>query len=125
MPRTRLVASDGAGEPVLRTGALSLPLPGSLAAKVRASGHREVLLGLRPEDISVGSFERSATVPAGTELVEHLGNGAVVHYIGQELPKLVGLETRDLSIGAGWRGDAHINLDGIRLFDVDTEAAIA
>ena len=119
------LSSGPNGETVVRNGSLVLPLPNHLAARVQSAVRREVLLGLRPEDISVGAFDRAVTFPAGVELVEHLGNGAIVHYVAENVPKLVGLETRDLSIGAGWRGDAHVNVDGIRLFDAETEAAIA
>jgi multiple sugar transport system ATP-binding protein len=118
------LAAGAAGEAVVRAGALVLPLPAELAARVQAAPRRDVLLGLRPEDLSVGAFERAARFPAAIELVEHLGNGAIVHYTASGLPKLVGLETRDLSIGAGWQGEAHVNLDGIRLFDARTVAAI-
>jgi len=118
------LTTGAAGEAAVRAGALVLPLPAGLAARAGAAARRAVLLGLRPEDISVGPFDRSTGFPAAIELVEHLGNGAIVHYTASGLPKLVGLETRDLSIGAGWQGEAHVNLDGIRLFDAATEAAI-
>ncbi|HEY0942734.1 MAG TPA: ABC transporter ATP-binding protein [Steroidobacter sp.] len=103
---------------VVRAQALALPL----TRYAGAAG--PVQLGLRPEDVQLGRFENCASVHATVTLVEHLGHGAIVHYTIEGLPPIIGLETRDSSIRAGWRGNIHINLDGVKLFDAASGLAL-
>jgi ABC-type sugar transport system ATPase subunit len=102
---------------VVSVAGLRLPLSG------HAGRSGAVQLGLRPEDVQLGRFEKCVSVPAQVKLVEHLGHGAIVHYALDDLPPIVGLETRDTDIRAGWQGNIHINLDGIKLFDAVTGLA--
>jgi ABC-type sugar transport system ATPase subunit len=113
-----------AGRPLLVSGALRLPLPDRVAARLADYRKPRVLLGLRPEDIAISVFERGASVEGRIALVEHLGHGAIMHFVGEDLLRLVGMETRDVDVPAGWTGPVQVNLDAIRLFDIDDETAL-
>ncbi len=112
------------GWPALGSGALRLPVPDRIAARLARYDKPRVLLGLRPEDVAISPFERGAGVEANVALIEHLGHGAILHFVGEGLPRLVGMETRDIDVAAGWRGKMQVNLDAIRLFDIDDETAL-
>jgi multiple sugar transport system ATP-binding protein len=85
-PAMNVVEADVAeadGTLQARFGSLVVPIPEALAATVRASGARRIVLGLRPE-----AFEDAAVAPAGplpritvdVQLVEHLGAETVVTF---------------------------------------------
>jgi multiple sugar transport system ATP-binding protein len=85
-PAMNVVEADVAeadGTLQARFGSLVVPIPEALAAAVRASGARRIVLGLRPE-----AFEDAAVAPAGplpritvdVQLVEHLGAETVVTF---------------------------------------------
>jgi multiple sugar transport system ATP-binding protein len=118
------IVAEG-GRTVLRTGALRLELLDRQAARLAGYRKTRVLLGLRPEDIAIRAFGRSAGVEGRIALVEHLGHGAIMHFVGENLPRLVGMETRDIDLPAGWTGTVRFNLDAIRLFDIDDETVLA
>ncbi|MEJ0085290.1 MAG: ABC transporter ATP-binding protein [Pseudomonadota bacterium] len=122
-PQMNLFAGEIGPGPAVRAGSLVLPLshvPGVRSPPATGA----VQLGLRPEEIQLKPFQNSIAVPATVELVEHLGHGAIVHYALEHSQKLVGLESRDTSVGAGWRGNVHVNLEGIKLFDAQTGASL-
>jgi ABC-type sugar transport system ATPase subunit len=117
-PQMNILSAEIDDGGVVRARSLALPL----SAYAGRTG--PVQLGLRPEDIQLGRFENCTSVPATVKLVEHLGHGAIVHYTIEDLPPITGLETRDTNIRAGWRGNVHINLDGVKLFDAVTGLAL-
>jgi hypothetical protein len=47
-----------------------------------------------------------------------------MHFVGENLPRLVGMETRDIDLPAGWTGTVRFNLDAIRLFDIEDETVV-
>jgi ABC-type sugar transport system ATPase subunit len=113
-----------AGMPALGLGAATIPLPPRLATQLASYRHARLLLGLRPEDVTVAREGEPSHFGAKVALVEHLGHGAIIHYVETGLPGLIGLETRDGSVVAGSTPRIRINLDGIRLFDHQDQTAI-
>ncbi|MEJ1960872.1 MAG: ABC transporter ATP-binding protein [Gammaproteobacteria bacterium] len=122
-PQMNIVPAEIESGTIVRAKSLALPLErGTNATRVPAAG--AVQLGLRPEALQLGPFERSISVAASVRLVEHLGHGAIVHYDIEGLPPLIGLESRETNVRPGWRGNIHIDLDGMRLFCARTGVAL-
>ena len=78
------VVDDGGLRFVAKGGALALPLPG--AWKAALGGPRPVILGVRPEDVSLAALGMTG-VPARVDLVEPLGQELLIYASagGQEL----------------------------------------
>ncbi|MBI4923295.1 MAG: ABC transporter ATP-binding protein [Devosia nanyangense] len=115
------LASDD-GRPAVKAGALDLGLSAGLAAA--AGARSEIILGIRAEDIATTPFANSSKFSARIELVEHLGNSAIMHYRTADGGRILGMEMRDSGVGTGWSGDVHVNLDAVKLFDSKTTAAL-
>jgi multiple sugar transport system ATP-binding protein len=74
------VAADGDGV-TLSSDALTLPAPGSLRQSLRPYAGREVIAGIRPEDLHEARGEQPdmAPLPAQVEVVEPLGSDAYLY----------------------------------------------
>ncbi len=102
---------------------LALPLSGPLSTRAAQVAGREVIFGIRPEDISEQPHEHTAMFAALIELAEPMGAETYLHlrtsantliarlHAGREFP-----EGRKLSV--------HLNLAKAHLFDPATEKAI-
>jgi multiple sugar transport system ATP-binding protein len=65
-----------------RAGEVGIPLPGAAAAAARQAGLSEVILGLRPESLSLaldGTGDGAAQLSGAVHLVEDTGADAWVH----------------------------------------------
>jgi multiple sugar transport system ATP-binding protein len=58
-------------------GGKEVILPAAATAELKAAGHREIVMGVRPEDLVVGSSEQS--FPITVSIVESLGADAYVY----------------------------------------------
>ena len=58
-------------------GGKAVVLPAAATAELQAKGHQEIVMGVRPEDLVVGSSEQS--FPITVSIVETLGVDAYVH----------------------------------------------
>src|SRR5262249_28081948 len=82
--RARLTGSDGAA--TVELGEIVLPLPRSVLARrpgVAAYVGREVIVGIRPEDIEDASLVPSAngsSLPVRVTLAESLGSEVIAHF---------------------------------------------
>jgi multiple sugar transport system ATP-binding protein len=116
------IASDGASAVV---GDVSIVLPESLRAASASYRGKSVILGIRPEDISV---DRSATVectlvPARVVVTEPLGAETLVTLsIGGA--ELVARARPDVSLHAGDSVQAQLASGKLHLFDVQSGVAI-
>ena len=119
---TAEIAGDGASAVV---GDVSVTLPENLRAASAAYRGKSVVLGIRPEDISV---DRSATVectlvPAKVVVTEPLGAETLVTLsIGGA--ELVARARPDVSLRAGDSVQAQLASDKLHLFDVQSGVAI-
>ena len=96
-----------------RSGALVIPLPPGLL-KESAAG-QPVSLGIRPEDILLGSGEHSATV----RVVERMGHESIVTLDGEGTP-LIARAPGDARIDAGDTVRFSLRGDRLHLFDAAT-----
>ena len=111
---------DRDGETAVASG-FTLMLPA--AVRPAAGGGREVVLGIRPEnvvDAREGGRGPTASLLVEVEFVEPLGDEVIVHgRVGEEV-LLCKLGPRRVP-EAGSRLDVAIELDKVHLFDAETE----
>jgi multiple sugar transport system ATP-binding protein len=99
-------------------GGWTLPMP------MAAHGDgRPLLLGIRPEDISVGRGNGASVLDGSVFAVEPLGDRSLVDVeIGGALVKIRARPTASFEVGESVR--AVVNLERVHLFDAETEEAL-
>jgi len=116
------VLSRANGQLVARGPAFSLPLPPDLAAALPADGaQREVLVGVRPEDIGVnGSGDGIA---ASVAAVEPMGSENIVHFrLADRL--IAAVLEKTVRLVAGQAVHLRFRPEHLHLFDARTEEAL-
>jgi ABC-type sugar transport system ATPase subunit len=120
--------NDG-GAPVLATNSGRLPLPPALAARLRvdgsaAAGPREVMWGIRAEDVLLGPADAGAPSWRGAvDLVEGLGSDAYVS-LSLNGDNLVARTPADARPKEGETVGVQVNANKLHLFDAKTEATL-
>ena len=93
------------------------------AARTAVAGSRELLFGVRPEDMHLQAREHTAPIHGHVEIVEPLGAESLVHVrIGEELI-IVRAEGRR-TVESDKPITLHIDLQRIYLFDRDSERCL-
>lgn len=90
------------GRLLLAMASFLLPLPENLTASVLRFKDDEILLGLRPEDITLSSTEKAEAIPGDVCLAEPLGGNILVHFDFGDV-KLRVLAPRELPVEIGDR----------------------
>jgi multiple sugar transport system ATP-binding protein len=108
---------------LLQGTAQTLPWP----KKVTAAPGSKLLLGIRPEHVRLSTTAEPASLPAAVQLVESLGDVAVITLVltharqaTAELPPLVSKISGDRGIRAGDAIQVALDLDQAHLFDPAT-----
>ncbi|MCW5941563.1 MAG: ABC transporter ATP-binding protein [Fimbriimonadaceae bacterium] len=121
------IREDG-GKAVVDTGAFVLPLPASHPAAAMVG--KEIVLGIRPEDIydaamnnPVATVQGVNTFDAKVDVIEPLGHQYVVYLAAGPHNMLASIDT-GTRIKENSPSQFIVNLDAIHLFDKQTEAAI-
>jgi len=122
----KVEAALEAGRILLRLGASTIALDGHSPGQIPATLPREVLLGIRPEDIYEGAPTGSAqAVPAGIIAVEPLGAETLIlltiEGTSEEVTARVG---RDSALQPGARTTISLDRSAIQLFDPATTRVI-
>ena len=107
---------------------LSLPVPADRAEALKAYEGREIVLGVRPEDVSdrPGDLERWAqgAVECQVDVMEPLGSEVYLHLtLGEQ--RLTARVAPDTKLRDGEKARLAINLTKVHLFDSETEQAIS
>ncbi len=121
----KLNRSDG--RLVIDAGAFNFEIPSNRAAPVQPYVGRNVILGIRPEDVHDPNFApndiSTALVPAHVEVTELMGNEVYLYmtsgdknFVGRVDPRTSARIGSDLQVAFG--------LDNMQLFDKETEQAI-
>lgn len=111
----------------LEAQGINLPVPADQADALKAYEGHEVVLGIRPEDVSdaASDLERwsQGVVEAAVDVVEPLGSEVYLHLVlgGQPLTARVAPDTRAKD---GQTIKVALNLAKTHLFDPETEKAI-
>jgi multiple sugar transport system ATP-binding protein len=117
----------GDGQAMLRRGEFVVRVPERLAATAAAQAGREMVVGLRPEHLSVANGsapEDAATVPATVDVVEYLGDEQLVHLHAGEV-QLVAKVSVEPRLQSGQAVTLAVPLDKLYLFDRESESAVA
>lgn len=121
------LSSDGE-ELVVDVNAFSIKIPPKLASPYRSHIGKDVILGVRPEDIHDSKYQPAGITPylieANVDVVEQMGNEIVVYLTKGGTSFIARMDPRtDAHIG----GDmgATLALDNIHLFDAETKLSLA
>ncbi len=120
------LVEDG-GSVVFETGSFKAPLVGELAEKARGSAGREMVLGVRPEDIydaaDADRIEHPAAIKAHVEVVEPMGNEIFLYFslAGDDMVARI-----DVRQPPAVNSDVDLLLDigNAHLFDKETGASL-
>lgn len=110
------------------TGTFRLRLQGSALERLRGDSGRDVVLGIRPEDIHhpdyiPGGVEGSK-VKARVELTEMMGSVTYVYMTTADNQQFIGIFDPRARVHTGDELEAVFNLDKLHIFDRKTEAAL-
>ncbi len=115
--------AKGDGRLALEAPGLNVALPDPLAAKVKQVKDRKVVLGIRPEDLTLEAGESGGTIGATVAVTEPLGNEVLVHW-NTPSGALVSRVPGQRAPAEGERATLHFALSKLHLFDPASEAAI-
>ena len=122
-PMNTVAASIDSSGPIRLQLGDGLTLPGSLEATVRATGLTEVVVGVRPEDLTL---DPAGTIPATVAMVESLGHE---RHVACRLPDgtlwMATIRARDAVPAPGDAIRLQVNPEHLHLFDPTSEARVA
>jgi multiple sugar transport system ATP-binding protein len=111
------------GQVTVDTGAFSIPVPSRLRAAAGEAVGREVVYGIRPEDIEAADGASGWPLPANVDVVEYLGNEVQVHASVNGSKFVARLPTK-VQAEVGRSLPLRIQIDNAHIFDVKTEEAL-
>lgn len=120
MNQIEAVVTSGSHGPVARFGEQSLLLPDAFAAHEG----REIILGIRPEYVSLDAGDGASQVTIGTDLVETLGSEALIHATLNDEPFIIKADTRNGARDFSGLDRFTVAPDMLRVFDRATGQAI-
>ncbi len=98
----------------------SVPLPESLAATLAGRRGRPVLVGVRPEDLTIASNGPGGTLRGRVEVSEPLGNEVLVHW-SSPAGVIVSRVPGQHAPAVGEHSDLHFDFAKLHFFDPETE----
>ncbi|MFD1881384.1 ABC transporter ATP-binding protein [Paracoccus pacificus] len=122
MNMVRATVTDGPRGPEAEVDGHRIPLA-PLAALRNASG-REVILGIRPEFVTLAAKDVPGRVPVTPDLVETLGSEALVHTTLAGVPFVIRSDTIGRMGAIEGATGFTVAPELIRVFDVDTGTAL-
>jgi multiple sugar transport system ATP-binding protein len=117
---TGVLQSNGAG-PALATSPVAFPLPESKVTPTGLAGGEHLILGVRPEDLTV-SLNENGGVPCQVEVIEPMGSANVV-YVNTGADRLVGIMPPDFQAEMGDRAWLNYAPSQLHLFNAESELA--
>jgi multiple sugar transport system ATP-binding protein len=122
------VEEGGQGELTLNGGTFCLGVPKDRAPALLSLVGREMLFGVRPENIHSADYvpadTRGTTIRVTIEVAELLGDELFLHTVVGEQKLLARVDPR-VKAGAGDEIDVVIDLERMYVFDPETQEAIA
>ncbi|MBP2016756.1 multiple sugar transport system ATP-binding protein [Symbiobacterium terraclitae] len=108
-------------------GTFTLPLPEKLAAAARNYGGKEMVLGIRPENIHANpefvAAHNGTRIPARIEVVEPLGS-EIYLYLSSGENQITARVEPHLRFHSGENINLAVDSDKVHLFDAETEMAV-
>lgn len=113
---------------IVDTGAFALKVPAQKAAPFMSHSGKDVVLGVRPEDIHDSNYLPSgitpASVPTSVEVIEQMGNEMII-YLENSGKSFIARTDPRTAAQVGGNLDVSFNLDNMHIFDKDTELSLA
>ena len=108
-------------------GAISIKIDPAHAAAFRSHAGKEVILGIRPEDIHDSRYQPAGISPweleANVDVVEQMGNEVVV-YLNEKGASFISRMDPRCDAEVGDRLNIAVNIDNIHLFDPSTRESL-
>ena len=115
------------GKLIVDTGAFAVAIPDENAKPFQAYEGKNVIFGLRPEDIHDPQFTppniHTETVEAKVDVTELMGNEIFLHMVSGENTFVARVDPRS-SMRVGEKALIALDMDSFHIFDAETEAAI-
>jgi multiple sugar transport system ATP-binding protein len=125
-PMNFIAATIRDGGATLAAGAFALAVPASLRAGAAGRDGQEVVVGIRPEhivDVSASNLAEVARLTVDVEVVEPLGDEAIVHARAGKDELVSKADPRRIpAVGRKW--EVGVELDRLHLFDRKTGARL-
>lgn len=110
------------------TGVFKLTVPPSKATPFRSHIGREVIFGVRPEDMHDKNYQppgiSPAEIEANVEVIEQMGNEMII-YLEESGKNFIARTDPRTQAHVGGRLSIAVNLDNMHIFDRDTEVSLA
>jgi multiple sugar transport system ATP-binding protein len=123
--KARLERADGGL--VVDSGAFQIRVPDTKVESYRAHAGKQVIFGIRPDDIHDPAFAPPSITPANVEtkvdVTELMGNEIFMHLMMGDTSAVGRIDPRS-KLNVGDMAQLVFNLDNMHLFDADTEKAI-
>jgi multiple sugar transport system ATP-binding protein len=113
---------------IIDAGAFSLKVPAQKAAPFMSHSGKDVILGVRPEDIHDSNYLPQGITPANmtsnVEVIEQMGNEMII-YLETGGKNFIARTDPRTDAQVGGELGVTINLDNMHIFDKDTEISLA
>ena len=113
---------------IIDAGAFSLKVPANKAKPFMSHSGKDVVLGVRPEDIHDSQYLPQGITPANIssniEVIEQMGNEMII-YLETGGKSFIARTDPRTAAQVGGTLDVTINLDNMHIFDKDTELSLA
>jgi len=94
-----------------------------LPSEISANLPREVVVGIRPEDLTVSGAGGQSTLPLQTSVIEHIGSALIVHGQCGRIEVVASLDPK-AAVTADTTIRLSVNLAALHIFDPKTEMAL-
>ncbi|HYY04784.1 MAG TPA: sn-glycerol-3-phosphate ABC transporter ATP-binding protein UgpC [Gaiellaceae bacterium] len=111
------------GQVTVDAGAFALPVPSRLRSAARDAIGRDVVYGIRPEDIEAQDGASGWPLPATVDVVEYLGNELQIH-ARVNGSKFVARVPTKVPAQVGGKMPLRMQVENAHIFDIETEEAL-
>jgi ABC-type sugar transport system ATPase subunit len=112
------------GRNLLDAGPFTQPVPARYATALNGRSEQELIFGIRPEDVGVTLTHSADLIPATVYVSEPMGKETLLTLqLGETLIKAIAAP--QIAVGIGEEVGVRFTEDAVRLFDKQTEEAIA
>ena len=108
---------------LFQSAGFSLPIPADRVKTLETYVDKKVILGIRPEDICPTGETKSATLEAGVQIIEPMGNEIIV-YLDYREHSLIARFNPDISLKLNDKLPITFNVEKLHFFDAETKARI-
>lgn len=112
---------------IVDADAFALPIPAENAVPYQAYAGKEVIFGIRPEDIHDPEFTpanvHTENIEAEVDVVELMGNEIFLHMLSGDISFVARIDPRS-KLNVGQKAQIALDMGNFHIFDAETEEAI-